>query len=95
MARGADYPLIPGITETSQMGDDEPMLELVEEMRGRLPRPTRDRLVSVMGELETVFKLESDEPTRARIGAAISMLRGTGRSKQSNSDSSEGTRSGY
>lgn len=85
-----DYPLVPGITETSQMGDDEPMLGLVEEMRGRLPRPTRERLASVMGELETAFKLESDEPTRMRIGAALSMLRGCG-SKKSNSYSSEDT----
>ena len=74
------------------MGDDEPMLNLVEEMRGRLPRPARDRIASIMGDLESVFDLESDEPTRLRIGAALSMLRGTCGSKGSYSDSSEDTR---
>ena len=86
-----DYPLVPGVTETSQMGDDEPTMRLVEEMRGRLPRPARERIVSIMGDLESVFDLEEDEPTRLRIGAALSMLRGCG-SKRSDSDSSEGTR---
>lgn len=93
MASHEDHlPLIPGVTETSPMGEDEPTLRLVEEMRGRLPRPTRERVASAVDELESAFKLESDERTRARIGAALAMLRGTYDSRTSPSDSSMETR---
>lgn len=88
----ADYPLVAGVTETSQMADDEPTYRLVEEMRGRLPRPTRERLASIVGDLEKVFELESDDRTRTRIGAALSMLRGTCGHDADNPDSSKETR---
>lgn len=71
------FPLVAGVTETAQMADDEPALRLVEEMRGRLPRPTRERLASLMNELESLFDAEDDERTKVRIGAALAMLRGT------------------
>lgn len=65
-------PLVAGITETAQ---SDPGLRLTGLLSGRLPRPARDRLVEAIGLLETVFEDETDEPTRARVGAAIAMLR--------------------
>lgn len=72
MARNDELPLIAGVTETAQ---SDPGLRLTSLMTGRLPQPTRDRLASVIADLESVFDEESDEGTRLRVGAAIAMLR--------------------
>lgn len=70
-----ELPLVPGITET--MNDEPAGMRLSDMMSGMMPQPTRVRLANAMSELETVFAEEEDEPTRERIGAALTMLRGT------------------
>lgn len=66
-------PIIAGITETAQ---SDPGLKLSSVLSGMLPRPTRDRLNEALETLEGVFDEETNEKTKARIGAAITMLRG-------------------
>lgn len=70
-------PLVAGVTETAQ---SEPGLKLSALLSGMLPTPTRDRINSAIGELEAIVRAESDEDTRTRVGAAITLLRG-GRNK--------------
>lgn len=73
-------PIIAGVTETAQ---SDPGLKLSSLLTGMLPRPTRDRLNEALETLELVFDEETDERTKTRVGAAISMLRG-GRRKATN-----------
>lgn len=68
------FPLVAGVTETAK---SDPGLQLTRLLEGRLPRPSRDRLAEAMDMLEGVFGDETDEPTKARVGAAIAMLRGS------------------
>jgi hypothetical protein len=68
-----ELPLVAGVTETAQ---SEPGLRLSSLLSGMLPQPTRDRLAESISELEAIVRSESDEETKTRIGAAISMLRG-------------------
>ena len=68
----SDYPLIAGVTETAQ---SDPGLRLSSLMAGLLPQPNRDKIASAISDLESVFEMEEDEPTKMRVGAAIAMLR--------------------
>lgn len=75
----SDYPLIAGVTETAQ---SDPGLRLTALMSGMLPQPNRDKIASTISTLEEVFEQETDEGTRSRVGAAIAMLRRSGKRKE-------------
>ena len=72
-------PLVTGVTETAQT--EPPATRLSDLLAGRLPQPTRDRLSRTITDLEGIFEAEKDEKTKARVGAALGMLRGTRKPK--------------
>ena len=69
-------PLVDGLTETSQEG--APLHERLARFLAQRPGAAGQHVQEALTSLERGFSLEGDEKAKARIAAAISMLRGVG-----------------
>lgn len=69
-----NYPVVEGLTETAETS--EPLHERLAAFLAQKPGGSADDIGAAVTSLESAFRRERDEKTKARIAMAISVLSG-------------------
>lgn len=66
-------PLVPGLTETIDDGKD--LRQRLLDAMARRPGASTEFVANALGELEQAFKMEASPEMKARVAAAMTLLR--------------------